>query len=502
MAYRVKKRKGEGMKKRNFSKSLYGAMVSMTVFPMTILGIILSVFCLHIFTRAVHEEVTDGLRDVCSAVLTAYDEMYPGEYNLEGEERKVLVKGQQIISGDYGMLDRIKEKTEMDISLFFYDTRVLTTLTDAAGERIVGTGCSAVVMRDVYEKGQPAFYSRAKINDKFYFVYYEPLYDKDGICMGMIAAGKPAESVRAAVNRSVAPVIFILVATVVLAGVLSVYYTGKIIRIIQIIQDFLTQISQGNLTAELPGSILKREDELGRMGKSVIKMQRALRQLIERDTLTELYNRRYGNAKLLEIQEKSKISGIPFSIVIGDIDFFKQTNDTYGHEGGDKVLKEIAVLLRKYIVGKGFVARWGGEEFLIVFRQLNGREAADSAREMLEKIRALEIPCGEEIIRITMTFGVKEGNSEEKIGSLIRQADDRLYYGKKNGRNRVIFEEASDESRAAEAKKGAEVAGNGQESVKNCENAEEGKHTFGDAFGGQALLESILNGGGTEEQER
>lgn len=432
--------------KWNFGKSLYSSMLGMTVLPMAALGIILSFFCIHNFANAMHGEVQNGMQDICRSLLITYDALYEGDYALTGETHKVMVKGENVISGDYEILDRMKAETGLDLSIFYYDTRVLTTIVDGEGNRIIGTGCSAVVMRDVYEAGAAAFYKRARIDGETYFAYYEPLYNQAGVCVGMIGAGRPEEKVKAAVRRAVAPMLLIVAVAIGLAGAASIYFAKKIVGNIQSIQNFLFRISQGNFSAALPPPILKREDELGMMGRAVMEMQKALRHLIEKDALTNLYNRRYGDARMLEVQKKSKISGLPFAIAIGDIDFFKKVNDTYGHAGGDLVLQEVAGVLRRCMVGKGYAIRWGGEEFLLLFRQLNGGEALECVQEALEEVRALSISYGGEIIHITMTFGVKEGNTVERIEALVREADDLLYYGKMHGRNQVISGETVKES--------------------------------------------------------
>ena len=75
-----------------------------------------------------------------------------------------------------------------------------------------------------------------------------------------------------------------------------------------------------------------------------------------------------------------KKSGIPFCVVLGDIDFFKKVNDTYGHDAGDEILKFVALELRRMMLGKGFATRWGGEEFLLVFDNM---DIAHTRREML-----------------------------------------------------------------------------------------------------------------------
>ena len=161
--------------------------------------------------------------------------------------------------------------------------------------------------------------------------------------------------------------------------------------------------------------------------------------------------------------------------------FFKKVNDTYGHEMGDVVLKEVSKVLRTYMVGKGFAARWGGEEFLLVFNNIGVKAAYLVLQKILDEIRGLQIDrnqgsseeelFGEFIagktgeteiieddgsdteqylsvddayipyIKVTMTMGLASGGLGRTQDEVIRIADEKLYFGKENGRNRIIVEE-------------------------------------------------------------
>ena len=135
--------------------------------------------------------------------------------------------------------------------------------------------------------------------------------------------------------------------------------------------------------------------------------------------------------------ERASTNGTPFAIAIGDIDFFKKVNDTYGHSCGDLVLKSVSDILRGHMNSIGFVARWGGEEFLFVFDHLDAQQAQKSLQDLLTKIRELEIPYQDQVIRVTMTFGLVAGDERDQ-DTLLCLADNKLYEGKTGGRDRVI----------------------------------------------------------------
>lgn len=167
--------------------------------------------------------------------------------------------------------------------------------------------------------------------------------------------------------------------------------------------------------------------------------------LSERDALTNLYNYRYF-IELLEAQFLGEPDNFPFSIILLDLDFFKKINDTYGHETGNEVLRELAGRLLDLVGSDGVVARYGGEEFVILLENLESQ----SALQVAEKIRMgiadqpflADYQMDKSVkhpIFITASIGVATAPYQgEDTVSLIRNADRAMYNGaKQNGKNRV-----------------------------------------------------------------
>ncbi len=162
-------------------------------------------------------------------------------------------------------------------------------------------------------------------------------------------------------------------------------------------------------------------------------------QLIEQasiDPLTGLHNRR-STTKYLEKLLKNPSS--PISICICDIDFFKKVNDTYGHDVGDVVLETISKTFKKALPSGCFLSRWGGEEFLLIFPQNNGDEALYSLEELRQKIKSLTFQSGENTFRISMTYGLAEYDYQGDVSAILKEADEKLYYGKEHGRDQIVF---------------------------------------------------------------
>ena len=166
---------------------------------------------------------------------------------------------------------------------------------------------------------------------------------------------------------------------------------------------------------------------------------RELKRISETDPLTKLPNRRFALDELHQIESNYERNGQLVSFAIGDIDFFKRVNDTYGHDAGDYVLATIAGIFKEYMEDHGFVARWGGEEFLFVFEDANGDDAYLLLDKLREKIESYSFVFNDAMIPLTITFGVEEYGPRAGIEDTISAADQKLYLGKTSGRNRVVY---------------------------------------------------------------
>ncbi|WP_373481845.1 GGDEF domain-containing protein [Acetobacterium sp.] len=152
------------------------------------------------------------------------------------------------------------------------------------------------------------------------------------------------------------------------------------------------------------------------------------------DRLTGAYNRIKLDEILFSEIVNYRRTGKVFSILICDIDFFKQINDNFGHLFGDMILKEITQLMRQIIGESDICGRWGGEEFMIICLKTPLNEAVNLA----EKLRlGIEDYSRNSSHRVTMSFGVTEFIPSDTIETLIKRSDDALYLAKQRGRNRV-----------------------------------------------------------------
>ena len=158
------------------------------------------------------------------------------------------------------------------------------------------------------------------------------------------------------------------------------------------------------------------------------------------DGLTELYNHRYFQETLQKQIELSKRYNQPFSLIIVDIDFFKKFNDTYGHQAGDAVLRQVAQTLKKNSRTTDYVCRYGGEEMSIILPKTTAEEAIFSAKRMNKAVEEKDFQLNStETGKVTISVGVATFPDNAQTGQdLIEHADKGLYYAKEHGRNQVV----------------------------------------------------------------
>jgi len=162
--------------------------------------------------------------------------------------------------------------------------------------------------------------------------------------------------------------------------------------------------------------------------------QEEIRVLATTDMLTGINNRREFSGLLANEIARARRYGNALALIMYDIDFFKQVNDEFGHDAGDQVLRDMTDLVRRNTRTVDVLARWGGEEFMILMPQSDMAAAQKAA----EKLRAAIAKHRFDGIRaLTASFGVTVFHPKEEINSLLKRVDDALYQAKKRGRNRV-----------------------------------------------------------------
>lgn len=247
--------------------------------PIGILGIIIIVIAATSLRGSIIRQVENSLRGTAAATLAAYDQN-SGLYLVA--ENGDIWKGGYNISRSEKLLDTIREKSGMEVTFFYGDKRIMTSIVDADGKRILGSPAGEKIVEEVLKKGQEYFSRQVSVDGEMYYGYYVPVF-QDG------DAGAPVGMVFAGVNRdatlnSVMRIVFYMVATVVLIALAGMLVTGLVSNSIsKAIKEEVVCVeglATGNLNVQLNRNHLRRGDEVGELTRSIDKLQTDLRAII------------------------------------------------------------------------------------------------------------------------------------------------------------------------------------------------------------------------------
>ena len=421
------------MKKK---KSIRRTLIGLSVMPAVFVGIALMIISVHSLWNGMTEEVSNSLSIAANSLYNTYSLVAPGDYRVK---EGALMKGDLVLEGDYAIVDALKESYGMEITLFYGDERRLTTIMDEEGNRVVGTKADPQTVKWVLESGRKYFTQKVEINGADYFGYYIPVLNKDKNVVGMAFAGKPRVEVLRSIWANIMSSLLICILVIVATLLIVVASGKKIVDALGSIMEYLGFVAQSDFSHKMSKHVIKRKDEIGDMGRYAVEVSCSLEEMITTDPLTKLLNRRACKKyleKWIETCKKQKKDKV--TVVIADIDHFKRINDTYGHDCGDMVLVTVSEIFKKHMKDKGCVARWGGEEFLLVY-ETDMRSMQDAFCGVLRDIREHEFIYKQQSFRITLTAGVNGEIIESTFDEIVNRADECLYQGKTSGRDRVVF---------------------------------------------------------------
>ncbi|MDI6747813.1 MAG: diguanylate cyclase [Rhodocyclaceae bacterium] len=236
--------------------------------------------------------------------------------------------------------------------------------------------------------------------------------------------------------ETVGPTVLISIASV-LIYVLLIANTGYVRY--KLLREARQQLKIGEM------ALIKANEALRQQLAEVDQLHRQLSEQANRDSLTGLYNRRYLDSTLERELARCKREGRPLSLLMIDIDHFKKINDTYGHIGGDEVLKEIGKLLSSNSRAEDVPCRYGGEEFTLLLPNMPLDVARARAEHLRSTYASMAVPFGEFAIRSTLSIGIAVYPEHGKLADeLTQRADHALYRAKAEGRNQVaVFDRAT-----------------------------------------------------------
>ncbi len=310
------KASGADKQKRKAKFSMRLQISLMAFIPLIALAVISAFFSSRSIRGGMEDQAVKRLEDVAVGVEQALNALGQGDYHLEGED---LYKGDHDISGDVTVMDAFTEESDIDITLFWGDTRTVTTLFDQnTGERIVGTQAADHVIQAVLEGGGTYTDKKIEINNENYFCCYIPMKNGDGSIVGMIFAGEPSGSIQHYITAKLmqtSAIMFVVLAI----GIIVVFMIAKrIAATIKAEEDVIVQLGKGNLNIKIDEKILARNDELGSIANSLDHLVRELSSIIRhiQGSADELMK---SGQSLDEMAERVNTNAMEISKAVEDI---------------------------------------------------------------------------------------------------------------------------------------------------------------------------------------
>lgn len=419
------------MKKDN---RLQKKLLGISIFPIIIMGVFFAFVGIMIVKTTNEDEIYKTLDGVCLQTKEVLVHQFPGGGYRE-EHGKYYIGDKDMESLVY-YIDDNKEYFGTEVTVFIGDERAITTICDENGKRITG---SVLLDSNIYQtvcSGEKYIADDIIIYDKKYYGEYIPIYDK-GEVVGMIFAGFRNESFIEIMVRYYFAIGAFTIVTTIITILIVMQYSRRIAEDLEEIKEYFGRlVKKQDSELEISDTVLERKDEIGDLGRYATEVGKQLKQIIGHDPLTGVYNRRSGLQYLGNLWDKAQ-NGDAFTVVMCDIDFFKNVNDKYGHDMGDAVLVKITAMLQRFFGSEGCVIRWGGEEFVIGV-PFSEKKTVSILEKLREELKRSKFTHKDGEFFIEMTFGVEEYEKQENLHNMINGADSKLYKGKVEGRDRIV----------------------------------------------------------------
>lgn len=254
-------------------------MLFCTIFPVVILGSIIIIMAVTSLRSSIINQVEHSLRGTVTATLAAYDQN-SGFYTVS--ENGDVWKGAYNISHSEKLLDTIKEKSGIEVTFFYGTKRIMTSIVDRDGNRILGSPAGEKIATEVLQNGQEYFSKNVSIDGELYYGYYVPVFQSEGDMtpIGMVFAG---------INKNetlnqVLKVVFFMVLMVILIAIFGIligaYVSNSIAKALNMGITCVKEISTGKLTIQLKQKYINRKDEVGDLARAIKKLQMDLQHMI------------------------------------------------------------------------------------------------------------------------------------------------------------------------------------------------------------------------------
>lgn len=269
--------------------SIKKKIISMTIGPVLALGLITMILTLTTVKGSMIDEVQEALKGTAAATLAAYDQN-TGDY-IESSNGDIW-KGSYNISKSESLVDRIKEKSGMDVTFFYGDRRIMTSALDENGDRILNSPAGERIVEKVLNGGEEFFSKAVSLEGELNYGYYMPVYQNGTTeqIIGMVFVGTNKEVKDAVVNKIIGTIIMAVCIVMLICIGVGIKLSSSMTKNIKASIDIVSKVAEGDLNVKVNDKLLKRKDEIGDLAKVTVTL---------RDTMKNIIQEISTNAKML-----------------------------------------------------------------------------------------------------------------------------------------------------------------------------------------------------------
>lgn len=253
-------------------------IMAIALFPLLCLGVITILIGNVRISEVVTGSIENGLKAAAVSVSDTLSYAGEGQYQIKEDQ---LYRGDFNISEAFEIADEIKKASDTDITIFYGDTRYMTSVIDEQGNRVVGTKAGDVIIEKVLQNGQEYFSTDVEVVGQSYYGYYLPLYESgtDSI-VGMVFAGMPQADAKAQIVRIISLIAGIMAVLFIVCAFTTFLVVSRIVKTLHMGADALEQVAKGQLNIELNENTLKRKDEVGNISRAIMQLKAELMEII------------------------------------------------------------------------------------------------------------------------------------------------------------------------------------------------------------------------------
>ena len=255
-------------------------ILALSLVPVLVLGITMFLVAADRIAHGIYDAAYNGMHATTLAVRDIFEEGKSGAYHMD--EQGMLWKGDALnISQATNIVDHIKESTGIDVTIFWGDTRILTSIVDEHGARQINTKAFAEVAERVLQNGETYYDRNIEILGQRYIVSYTPLYQENSKeIIGMIFLGTPQQTVSVIINKIRGQFLLIILCMLLFVTVIAYTLVSRIVAALKKNMELLDCISSGNLQIEVQPALVRRKDEIGDLAKNILNLTDALRTIV------------------------------------------------------------------------------------------------------------------------------------------------------------------------------------------------------------------------------